>query len=308
MVRLKLGYYDVKAVNPQIVYVGAMGFGPRGRYAGRPAYDDMVQGMAGLPAFAARASGGEPRYSPSAYADRLGAVFVSNAVLGALYHRKATGQGQRVDVPMFEHVVYALLGEHLAGETFVPARGPMGHGRSMARDRRPYRTKDGYLCTLIYNDRHWRAFFEMIGVPERYESDARFSSHSSRMRNLDVVFGYLSAVLQTRTTAEWTRLFMERDLPVAPMNDPEQVIADPHLADTGFFRQFEHPTEGISRTMQLPVDYSGTPLTTRYPAPCLGEHTVELLTEGGYDRKRIDELLARGIAIAAPPAAAGSAA
>lgn len=297
MTRLNLGYEDFKAINPQIIYVGAVGFGQRGRYSGHPAYDDLIQGMVGLPWLAGQASGQEPRYAPNAYADKSCALHLAIALLAALYHRKCTGRGQRVEVPMFENMVHTLLGEHLEGETFIPARGPIGHRRTLSRERRPYRTQDGYLCTMVYNDKQWRSFFEMIGQPERFETDARFSSQVNRFKNIDAVYGFLSEVLQTRTTQEWIRLFMEHDLPVGPMNSLDDVLHDPHLEDVGGFRQFEHPTEGTLRTMHYPTEFSETPVHSSYPAPRLGEHTVEMLAEAGYDRSRIDALIAQGIAV-----------
>ena len=299
MARLKLRYEDLKAVNPQIIYVGAVGFGERGRYRGMPAYDDLIQGMVGMPWLAGQASGQEPRYAPTAYADRTCALHLSISLLAALYHRQCTGQGQRVDVPMFEHMVHTLLGEHMEGETFVPAYGPIGHRRTLSPERRPYRTKDGYLCTMIYNDKQWRSFFEMIGEPERLATDARFATQTNRFKNIDVVYGFLSEVLLTRTTAEWLELFRRHDLPVGPMNSLEDVLHDAHLADVGYFKEFEHPTEGTLRTVFYPAELSETPVGSRYPAPRLGEHTVELLTEAGYARADIDALIVKGVAAAA---------
>jgi crotonobetainyl-CoA:carnitine CoA-transferase CaiB-like acyl-CoA transferase len=296
MKRLKLGYEDLKSINPQIIYVGAVGFSEYGRYKGLPAYDDLIQGMVGVPWLSGQASGREPRYAPIAYADKTCAVHLALGVLAALYHRKCTGRGQRVDVPMFEHMVQTLLGEHLEGETFIPARGHIGHRRTLSLERRPYRTKDGYLCTMVYNDKQWRSFFEMIGQPERFEADARFSNQVNRFKNIDAVYGFLSDMLQTRTTEEWLRLFREYDLPVGPMNSLDDVLHDPHLADVGYFKEIAHPTEGTLRTINYPTEFSETPVCSKYPAPRLGEHTVELLTEVGYDRSSIDALIAKGIA------------
>ena len=298
MKRLKLAYEDLSAVNPQIIYVGGIGFSSRGRYGGRAAYDDVIQGMAGVPWMAAKASGQIPRYAPNAYADRVSSLHIANAITAALYYRKCTGKGQRVDVQMYENMVHLLLGEHLEGETFIPARGPMGHPRALAPDRRPYRTKDGHMCTLVYNDRQWRTFFALIGQPEKFDQDQRFSSQINRIKNIDAVYGFLSEVLQTRTTAEWTKLFLEHDLPVGPMQSLDDVLNDPHLADTGYYSVVEHPTEGTLRAMCYPTEFSETPVSNRRPAPLLGEHTAELLAEAGYDQARIDELLAKGAALA----------
>ncbi len=301
MARLKLSYEDVKAVNPKIIYVGGVGFSQRGRYSGRPAFDDVIQGMAGVPWMAARASGQAPRYTPNAYVDRVSSLHVALAVLAAIHHRDRTGEGQRVDVPMFENIVHLLLNEHLEGETFVPPLGPAGHPRSLSRERRPYKTKDGYLCTLIYNDKQWRSFFKMIGEPQRFEEDARFSNQLNRIKNINAVYGYLSEVLETRSTAEWIKLFMDADIPVGPMNSLDDVLQDPHLAETGYFTPIEHPTEGALRTTYYPTEFSAAPVSGRYPAPRLGEHTRELLAEAGYDSAHIDKLVAQGAAVPAPP-------
>ena len=299
MARLRLSYEDLQAVNPQIIYVGALGFSQRGRYGGRPAFDDLIQGMVGLPWLYARASGQAPRYAPVAYADRTSSLHIAIAVIAALYHRRCTGEGQRVDVPMFENLVHALLGEHMEGETFVPALGPMGHKRTLSPQHRPYPTKDGFLCTFIQNDKQWRAFFKMIGEPERFE-DPRFSSQVNRSKNMDAVYAFQTEALKKQTTAEWVRLFLEHDLPVSPMNSPQDVLNDPHLADLNYFKQIEHPTEGTLRAMYYPTEFSKTPVTNRHPAPRFGQHTAELLREVGYEQSRIDELIAQGIAVAAP--------
>jgi crotonobetainyl-CoA:carnitine CoA-transferase CaiB-like acyl-CoA transferase len=247
----------------------------------------------------ARASGQAPRYAPVAYADRTSSLHIVIAVLSGLYHRTSTGEGQRVDVPMFENLVHSLLGEHLEGETFIPARGPMGHARTLSPRHRPYATKDGFLCTYIQNDKQWQAFFKMIGQPERF-NDPQFSSQVNRSKNMDAVYALQTDALRERTTAEWVKLFMAHDLPVSPMNSPEDVLNDPHLADLGYFKQIEHPTEGTLRAMYYPTEFTKTPVSNRHHAPRLGEHTVEVLAEAGYDQSQIDALIAKGVALAPP--------
>ncbi len=297
MTRLKLGYEDVAVVNPKIIYVGAVGFSQRGRYAARPAFDDLLQGMAGMPWLLQRASGAEPRYVPYAYVDRTSSLHIVIAVTSAICHRNRTGEGQRVDVPMFENVVHAVLGEHMIGESYVPAAGPVGYARTLSRHHRPHRTKDGYICTYLQNDKQWRIFFTAIGQAERFESDERFSSRKNRNLHTEAVYTFLSEIFQTRTTAEWLKLFMDNDLPVGHMNSIEDVIHDPHLEDIGFFQRIEHPTEGSLRTMNYATEFAKSPVSNRRPAPHLGEHTVEVLTEAGYDQSRIQRLLDGKVAV-----------
>src|SRR6266545_2264823 len=182
MARLRLSYEEVRKANPRIIYVGCFGFSQRGPYAAKAAYDDMIQGAAGIPWLLKKQGASEPRYAPMIIADRSVGQQVASAVSAALYHREKTGKGQRVDVPMFEHLLQMVLGDHLGGYTFEPQHGEPGYHRILAPDRRPYQTKDGYVCTLIYNDKQWKAFFDVIGKPEMLLKE-EFSTHEARSRN-----------------------------------------------------------------------------------------------------------------------------
>lgn len=296
MARLKLAYEDVLRVNPQIIYVGAFGYSQEGPYAAWPAYDDLIQARAGVPWLMQKSGAEEPRYVPSTYADRTVGLHVANAVSAALYAREKTGSGQRVDVPMFESMLQTLLGEHLSGRTYVPALPGEGYARALSRDRKPYRTSDGWVCVLVYNDKQWRNFFTLIGKPEMFEADARFSSQTARIANIDAVYAWLGEQMAARSTAEWLAGFEQYDIPAAPMNSLADVFADPHLAAIGYFTQVEHPSEGPIVTLKVPSDWSATQPEYRHHAPTLGQHTRELLREAGYDDARIDALLASGAA------------
>ena len=166
MARLRLSYEDVRKENPRIIYVGCFGYSQRGPYAAKAAYDDLIQGAAGIPWLLKKQGADAPRYAPVIIADRSVGQQVATAVCAALFCRERTGKGQRIDVPMFEHLLPAVLGEHLGGYTFEPQLGEPGYARMLSPDRRPYETKDGYVCALIYNDKQWKAFFELIGRPE----------------------------------------------------------------------------------------------------------------------------------------------
>jgi crotonobetainyl-CoA:carnitine CoA-transferase CaiB-like acyl-CoA transferase len=295
MARLKLGYDEVRAVNPQIIYVGAFGYSQNGPYAAKAAYDDLIQGASGLP-WLLRESGAEsPRFVPATMADRSVGLHVVNAICAALYAREKTGKGQRVDVPMFESLLQTVLGEHMGGFTFEPQVGEGGYTRMLSRHRRPYETKDGYVCVLIYNDKHWKAFFEMIGRQDML-ADARFASPEGRSQNYDAVYGFVADQVTRRTTAEWLEAFERADIPVQRMNSLEDILHDPHLNAIGYFREIEHPTEGKLRSMKVPSEWSGTPPEFRRHAPRLGEHTREVLREAGYTDGQIDDLAKAGAA------------
>ena len=296
MARLKLSFEDVLAVNPRIVYVGGFGYSQRGPNAARPAYDDMIQASVGVPWLMQQSGAETPRYLPATLADRTVGLHLSNAVTAALYRREKTGTGQRVDVPMFESLLQTILGEHLGGRTFDPPLGPAGYARLLSKDRRPYRTKDDWVCVLVYNDRQWRGFFELIGQPEVFASDTRFSSQSQRIANIDYCYGFLADRLASRTTAEWLSAFEEKDIPAGRMNSLDDIIEDPHLAAIGYFAPIDHPSEGRLVSMGIPSEWSESKPAYRRHAPRLGEHTREVLAEAGYAPAAIDALLASGAA------------
>ncbi len=295
MARLKLGYEEVRAVNPKIIYVGAFGYSQNGPYAAKAAYDDLIQGAAGLP-WLLRESGAEsPRFVPATMADRTVGLHVVNAVTAALYAREKTGKGQRVDVPMFESLLQTVLGEHMGGFTFAPQVGAGGYTRMLSKYRRPYETSDGYVCVLIYNDKHWKAFFRMIGRDDML-ADPRFASAEGRSQNYDAVYGLVAEEMTKQSTAHWLEAFERADIPVQRMNSLEDILRDPHLAAIGYFKPVEHPSEGQLLSMKVPSDWSETQPGYRRHAPRFGEHTREVLKEAGYDDAQIDAMVKSGAA------------
>jgi len=295
MARLKLGYDEVRAVNPRIIYVGAFGYSQNGPYAAKAAYDDLIQGAAGLPWLSREAGAETPRYTPVIIADRTVGLHAANAVCAALYAREKTGKGQRIDVPMFESLLQSVLGEHLGGFTFVPQLGEGGYRRMLTRFRRPYETQDGYVCALIYNDKHWKAFFELVGRADMV-ADPRFASAEGRSQNFDAVYGFVADEMAKRTTREWQDALERADIPVQRMNSLEDILRDPHLAAIGYFTPVEHPSEGRLLSMKVPSEWSETGPEYRRHAPRLGEHTREVLKEAGFDEQAIEGLIAGGAA------------
>ncbi len=294
MERLGLGYAEVAKVNPRIVYCGAYGFGEGGRYAGKPALDDLIQGAVSLPSLVGRVTG-EPRYLPTNLCDRTSGLTAVYSVLAALYARQRTGRGQAIEVPMFETMTQFVLSDHMFGQTFDPPLADAGYVRLLAKDRRPAKTKDGYVCVLIYIDKHWKNFCTMLGREDMLQ-DPRFLKMSDRTRNVDALYAFVSETMLTRTTAEWIEALTNADIPVTPMHTPASLMEDPHLADVGLFEWIDHPTEGRIRQMKVPGTWSDTPPSIRRHAPLLGENTREVLAEAGYDADAIERLLAKGAA------------
>lgn len=295
MARLKLSYEEVRAANPRLIYVGAFGYSQRGPYAAKPAYDDLIQGAAGIPWLAREAGAESPRFAPVIVADRSVGLHVVNAVCAALYRREKTGAGQRIDVPMFESLLQSVLGEHLGGHTFRPAEGAPGYARMLAKDRRPYRTLDGHVCVLVYNDKQWRTFLGLVGRPELAD-DPRFVSQEARSRNFDVTNRLVDEEMKKRSSADWIAALEAVDIPVQRMNSLEDIFEDPHLAAIGYFSDVEHPSEGRIRTMAVPSEWSESKPDYRRHAPRHGEHTREVLGEAGLAPAQIDALFAAGAA------------
>ncbi|MDH3065038.1 CoA transferase [Achromobacter insolitus] len=294
MARLGLSYEAVAARNPRIIYLGAYGYGEAGPYAGRPAYDDLIQGQTGIAALSAQQSADVPRYAPLTLADRAVGLHVGIALLSAVLHARGTGRGQQVELPMFEGMAHLVLGDHLGGATFYPPMGPTGYARLLAPHRRPYATADGYICLLIYNDKHWRNFFDLIGRPE-LSQDPRFSSHGARAAHISEVYAFVADVIAARPSKDWLEGLARADIPASPLYTVDDLLQDEHLAATGFIRTMDHPSEGPIRTTAPLGKYESTPTSIRRPAPRLGQHSREVLAEAGYDHACIDALAARGI-------------
>ncbi len=294
MARLKLDYESVAAVNPRIVYAGLFGFGQDGPYAAKPAYDDLLQGSSGLSHLIARAGDGTPRYVPTALADRVVGLSAVGAILASLLHRDRTGQGQRVDIPMFETMVGFVMGDHLGGLTFEPPLDQGGYARHMSPDRRPYQTSDGYISVIIYNDKQWNSFFEVTGRDD-LRADPMFATFAGRLANIDKVYGEVGRILVTRSTAEWMKLLVDGDIPVMPVHDLVSILDDPHLVDTNFFPITEHPTEGAIRSMRVATAWSKTPAAPSRLAPGLGEQSREILGEAGFNADEITQLVNDGV-------------
>jgi crotonobetainyl-CoA:carnitine CoA-transferase CaiB-like acyl-CoA transferase len=289
--RVGLSYPALSAANPRLVYCHVKGFSEPGPYAGRPAYDDIVQALSGLAMLQVIAAG-EPRYVPSIVVDKVTAVHAAYAVALALFHRERTGRGQEIEVPMLETMVAFNSHEHLGGFVFEPPVGKMGYEPVRQGMRRPFKTKDGYLCVLPYTDANWREFFALVNRPD-LTADPRFGTQRGRQANLELVLGELGRQLATRTNGEWLAVLHDADIPHAVVNDLEDLLHDPHLAETGFWRTVEHATEGTLRLPANPIEMSDSPPSISRPPPRLGEHTVEVLRAFGFDDGAIERLTPR---------------
>jgi len=293
MERLGLDYEAVKVVNPEVVYCATYGYSKKGPYGNKGALDDSIQAASGVAVLQSMVEG-EPRYLPTIIADKTTAMVVVQSVLAALFHKERTGEGQEIEVPMFESMVSFVMTEHLWGQSFEPPIGKAGYVRLMASHRRPYKTRDGqYLAVLPYWDNHWRTFCELVGRPELAE-DERFIDMATRLKNINESYRVTGEIIASRDRAEWLELLGDTKVPMMVVNSLDDLIEDPHLVESGFWQEFDHPTEGRIRTSSPPMNFSKTPASIRSLGPRLGENSTEVLLDVGLDQATIDSMLADG--------------
>jgi crotonobetainyl-CoA:carnitine CoA-transferase CaiB-like acyl-CoA transferase len=271
--RLGLGFAAVKALKPDIIYVHCVGFGSDGPYRDLQAYDDVIQAASGTATLASRVDGDpRPRYIPSLIADKVAGLHGAYAVMAAAIHRLRTGEGQFVEVPMFETFTHFMLKEHLGGKTFDPPVGPVGYARQIDPCRQPFPTADGHICIVAYTDESWATVFAILNAPEVLEQE-RFATRSLRARNVTALYAEVAALTPRRTTEAWLERCHAASIPALPVRDIAEIRDDPHLQAVGFFVEQEHPTEGRYVQMKAPVTFGAAPARRLEHAPALGEHT-----------------------------------
>lgn len=295
IVGLKLDYETVRKRNPNIVYCHAYGYSRRGRYRDRPAFDDVIQAGSGIPSLFMRARG-RPDYYPGAICDKVTAMTAAQAILGGLLGRSLGKGGQEIEVPMFETSVAFNLSEMICAHAFVPPLDKFGWTRILSPNRRPFATKDGYMCLMPYSDADYRHFFAFIGRPELADKP-EYKTHPSRIKHTDEIYALIAEVSPGFTTAEWTAFCERHQIPAMAIADLEDMWEDPHLREVGLLSTAEHPTEGEYKVIGSPISFFGTPQEITRHAPRPGQHTEEVLAEIGYSPAEIDGLLGSRAAI-----------
>jgi crotonobetainyl-CoA:carnitine CoA-transferase CaiB-like acyl-CoA transferase len=287
--KLGFGYDDVAAINPSIVYTNCYGYGRRGPNRDLPAYDDTIQAECGIPAVQEQLTG-EANYVGTIMADKVAGLTALYATMMALFHRERTGEGQEVEVSMFETMASFMLVEHANGAMFDPPLGPAVYPRTVAPNRRPYPTKDGHIAALIYNDKHWNAFVNAVRPAWATEV---YATLEMRANDIDTVYGLVAQTLLERTTDEWMALFRELEIPAAPINTPDALFDHPHLNAVGLFETVD-TQYGPMRMPGVPTWFSRTPGRIAGPTRELGADTVEVLRELGLEPADVEPAVGSG--------------
>jgi len=293
--RLGLDYETATKKRPDIIYCHVVGFGTKGRYAGKPAYDTIIQGMSGVAATNYRAHG-EPRYLPMVMADHIVGFVLIQFALMALLHRHQTGEGQYIEIPMFENMASFVLAEHMGQLVHVGSDGPSGDLRVLDPLHQPIKTKDSYISVSANSDKQAFALFEAIGRPE-LKDDPRFCSVKARFHHVNAYNQVRNEGMLQKTTAEWVEILDTLDVPAMPFNTFEDLIADPHIADVGLIEEVDHPIEGRIRNVRLPTRTSAAWDETVRPAPSIGQDSAEILSDLGFAKDAIRRMIDEGVLV-----------
>ncbi|MGH7010828.1 MAG: CaiB/BaiF CoA transferase family protein, partial [Caulobacteraceae bacterium] len=276
--RLGFAYDEVAKVKPDIIYVEAMGYAPEGPYAGRQAFDDLIQAASGACGLAQIGDPSAPfRPIPSYVADKTCGLFAAIACLAALRHKERTGEGQYVCVPMLEAFTGFLMAEHLAGETFVPANGHFGSTMATTPYRRPLATKDGHIAVAPADRAQSARFLALGGIQNPYEAE-RFTRHEGSEGRVAEYNAMLAEAAASRTTADWLALCEKHSIPAMRANAPAEILCDPQLVET-LFEERDLAGEGRYRAMRPALRFSKSPAAIRRDPPPLGADTEEVLAQ-----------------------------
>lgn len=265
--KLALDYETVRLINPDIVYCAAPGFSSDGPYGDRPAYDDIIQAESGLAHLNANDKG-EPRFLPTILCDKVAGLHLAIAITSGIAAQARTGSGCCVEVPMFESLVSFMMAEQLAGCSFVPPMGSLGYERLLSPHRKPFKTSDNYISVIPYNARHWENFLNFVGREDIATADW-VQDTGSRSANIDQLYQIISEALCEESSEYWLRELEALDIPCSRVNSLEDLLCDPHLQETGFFFDYDHPTEGTLKRMRSPFRVTGVNECQDLPPPRL---------------------------------------
>lgn len=277
MEKFGLGYDELKAINPKIIYAACSGFGHSGPYQYKPAYDIIVQAMGGIMSITGP-EGGEPTRVGASVGDIIAGMFTAYGVMMALYHREKTGEGQKVDVGMLDCQVAVLENAIARYVTSGSVPVPLGNRHPSITPFSAFTAKDGHIIVGAGNDRLWIKLCNILGKPELL-TDPRFDTNSNRTVHVKELSAILNEVFVGKTINEWMDVLETAELPCAPINTVEKIINDPQIKARNMIVEVEHPVAGHLKMAGVPVKMSLTPGAVERPAPLLGQHTAELLKE-----------------------------
>jgi crotonobetainyl-CoA:carnitine CoA-transferase CaiB-like acyl-CoA transferase len=296
--RLGIGYDDVRAVKPDIVYVSISGFGERGPYAQKPTYDPVVQALSGLTTVQAGGDEERPRLIRTVLPDKLTGITCAQAVTAALLARERSGAGQHVRLSMLDTVLAFLWASDMNGQTYVDR--PIHPQRAASFIDLIYETADGHMTVAVMSDKEWAALARALDRPDLID-DPRFKTPKLREENINARLALTQDLLRHHTTADLLARFEAEGVPCAPALTRSEVIDHPQVLASDVLREFDHPVAGRLRQPRTAARFEGTPAEIVRGAPQLGEHAEEILAELGLDAAAVAALRREGV-VGDPPA------
>lgn len=292
--RLGLGFDELFALNPRLVYASISGYGHTGPMAQEPGYDAIAQALSGVMSVTGPADGSPCRVGVSS-ADLGAGMWALIGILAALHAREQTGRGQHVDISLLDGQVAWLT--YVAGGYFATGETPRRYGSAhpTIAPYQAFETADGHVMVAVGNDALWKRFAPTIGRPELTD-DLRFATNPDRVRNRAELLPLVAESLARGTSAHWVDLLADAGVPAARINTVDQALAHPQTRARDMVVTMEHPTAGTLRMVGNPVKLSADPPEMRMPPPLLGQHTDEVLTEAGLSQGEIAELRRAGVA------------
>lgn len=287
-----LDFETLHELNPRLVYCSISGFGQTGPLRDMPGYDFMIQAMGGIMSVTGEPDG-EPMKVGVAVADLFAGQNAVIAILAALQARTLTGEGQYLDIALFDSQLGWLA--NVASNYLISEKLPKRYGNAHANivPYQSFHAKDGWFVIAVGNDNQFKSMCRVIGQPELAE-DVRFSANSARVENRELLIALLKPVFETKTVDEWLALIGDQ-FPCGPINNFEQVFAMPHVQEREMLVTMEHPTIGALPLVGSPLKMSGTPVDYRLPPPLMGEHTKEILKSSlGLTDEQVSGLMERG--------------
>jgi len=294
LVKYGLDYASLAAVNPALVYCSITGFGQQGPYAARAGYDFMIQAMGGMMSVTGEADG-QPMKIGVALADVLTGLYAANAIQGALFHQRATGEGQYIDMALLDVQVATLANQAMNYLATGNSPRRLGNAHPNIVPYQAFETGDGYIILAVGNDAQFARFCALAGRDE-LAVDQRFRSNRARVENRDRLVPQVAEIMRTRSSAEWLEALNREGIPCGPINDIEQVFDDPQVRFRGLQMELDHPAAGKVASVANPIRLSRTAIEYPLAPPLLGQHTDAVL-EGvlGLDAAGIEALRDGGV-------------
>ncbi|MBE0452984.1 MAG: CoA transferase [Roseovarius sp.] len=296
MERLGLGYDELRAINPRLIYCEISGFGRTGPYAERGGFDLIAQGMSGLMSITGEGPGRPPVKTGAPVSDITAGIVAAMGVSAAYARMLQTGQGQKVDTSLFEAAITQTYWQSAIAFATGVAPGPMGSAHPLNGPYQAFQTADGWINVGAANQRNWLRFLDVIGAPA-LNDDPRFATNHDRMQHLKALEEILNDYLRHETSGVWLARMEHAGLPAGPVLDILQMQADPQAHARDMIVEVDHPVAGPVKTLGHPVKFSETPASIHRPAPVLGQHSREVLQEAGYVPDEIEAMIASGAVI-----------